>query len=355
MAKEQLYNQWTHEMYVEWLADNRPDLTAIETYVRNGVKIGHRCDAGHRWDVTPNKVKQGKSCPKCNKTGKYMARVTPEEYEQWLAENRPELTALEPYINSLTPIMHQCSRGHEPWRAAPSAIRHSGSGCPSCDAEKRGRRVYGSVTLETIKASATQFGFIKDWRAAHPIDYSIAHKRGWLDQCTAHMAECRRPDGWWTLERCKASALEFETISDWSREAGSAYNRAHKNGWLSDCTSHMERTNGHDNDAVYLWEWVEDGKGTGIYKPGLTSWRLADKRIRDCAHINGIDYRLIALCQTSEKDAKAFESVLLGMGDEVALPDHITDGRTEFRIYSESELALIYQLLGVEEAQAEAA
>lgn len=158
---------------------------------------------------------------------------------------------------------------------------------------------------------------------------------------------------------CLSVASRYSKKADWMREQFDLHLLAVRLGIADLATAHMERCGGlraeSARDAIYLWEWVEDGKGTGIYKPGLTSWRLADKRIRDCAYTNGIDYRLIALCQTSEKDAKAFEPVLLGMGDEVALPDHITDGRTEFRIYSESELALIYQLLGVEEALAEAA
>ena len=40
-------------------------------------------------------------------------KITPEEYEQWLAENRPDIEAVEPYKFNETNIMHRHDCGHE--------------------------------------------------------------------------------------------------------------------------------------------------------------------------------------------------------------------------------------------------
>ena len=137
-------------------------------------------------------------------------------------------------------------------------------------------------------------------------DYTRAHKTvGWF-QCMEHMERLTKPSGYWTIERCMEDAKRFQTIVTWQRESKSAYSIAQRNGWLDQCVGHMAerwsgQTRGH---AVYIWEWVEDGKGTGIlqgrcHQPGV----LGDGASSMCTSRNGIDYRLIAICQTSEQDA----------------------------------------------------
>ena len=111
----------------------------------------------------------------------------------------------------------------------------------------------------------------------------------------------------------------------------------------------MERAGGTNNDTTYFWEWIESGVGTNIYKVGVTSWRLGDARIKQVALAGGMDYRLIALCFAGE-GATEIKGALLDMGDTVAMPEHVIDGRIEFRIYNDEELAFIYELLGEDAA-----
>ena len=205
--------------------------------------------------------------------------------------------------------------------------------------------------LEDLKACLDAGGSLEDWNRNWPGGACLASSRkGWLDEIYAAAGYERKPlvKEKWTLNACKQDALKYQTRVDWYRGERGAYNRACRMDWLDECCAHMESVSGHDSDALYFWEWIDQGKSTGIYKVGVTSHRLDDKRIKQCASANGIDYRLIALCQTSEQDAMAFESVLLDMGDTVPLPDHIKDGRSEFRIYNDEELQIIYQLMGVE-------
>ena len=59
---------------------------------------------------------------------------THEEYENILFEKEIDCYPLEQYINTDTPILHECLAGHT-WKAAPTSIINSRrTGCPTCAA-----------------------------------------------------------------------------------------------------------------------------------------------------------------------------------------------------------------------------
>jgi hypothetical protein len=92
-------------------------------------------------------------------------KITPGEYNEWLEQDGRGIVALEPYVNNLTKILHQCSEGHS-WPVMPVSIKR-GKGCVICyrkilkhDAgqysewlEQDGR---GIVALEPYVGSATK-------------------------------------------------------------------------------------------------------------------------------------------------------------------------------------------------------
>jgi hypothetical protein len=47
----------------------------------------------------------------------------------------------------------------------------------------------------------------------------------------------------WTLETCKASALQYNTRTEWSKNAGGAYQAAQRLGILDECCQHMKAPN----------------------------------------------------------------------------------------------------------------
>jgi hypothetical protein len=49
----------------------------------------------------------------------------------------------------------------------------------------------------------------------------------------------RKPDGYWTLERCKKDALKYKSRTKWHKKSSGAYDKAIKNGWLNICCKHM--------------------------------------------------------------------------------------------------------------------
>jgi len=96
-------------------------------------------------------------------------------------------------------------------------------------------------TLENCKLEALKYKSRTEWSKGSASSYSIAHKRGWFDECTQHMGKSNKPRGYWTLGRCKAKALEYRTRSEWEISDKSSYRAAQKRGWLDKCCGHMEK------------------------------------------------------------------------------------------------------------------
>jgi hypothetical protein len=247
------------------------------------------------------------------------------------------------------------------------------------ETEKKPR---GYWTLERCIEDAKRFNKPTDWCKQSKSAWSVAQRKGWLDQCKAHMTEACKPKGYWTLERCKADALKYSTRADWERGNKSAKSTAERNGWMEECCQHMTRMiehgkwtlgkcmasaksfnskedwrrgdlpgyaaavyhewfdaccehmdggGGGDNDVVYLWR----DDGTGLHKIGITSDKWGEKRINMCKQHNNMDPRIVFMLKVG--DARSVEKELLKLGTAPGLDSSI-DGYTEFRVLTNEEL-----------------
>lgn len=94
-------------------------------------------------------------------------------------------------------------------------------------------------TLERCRESALKYKTKSAWQSHEVGAYSAAIRNGWMYQCTNQMLRVREPNGYWTLERCKESALKYSSQKEWRKKRSGAYNSAQKNGWIAQCCSHM--------------------------------------------------------------------------------------------------------------------
>lgn len=95
-------------------------------------------------------------------------------------------------------------------------------------------------TLAACKEEASKYSAIKKWQVGSASSYNAAFAKGWLDECSAHMERKLHPRRYWTLERCIEQAKQFESKAKWSAAKRSGYTIASKNGWMDQCTSHMQ-------------------------------------------------------------------------------------------------------------------
>lgn len=95
--------------------------------------------------------------------------------------------------------------------------------------------------LNNCIAEAKLYETRSAWQKGSPLSYRTAAKNGWLADCSAHMQIIKKPDGYWTLERCKEKSLKYRTKAEWRLTHRASFSRATKQGWLKECTAHMEK------------------------------------------------------------------------------------------------------------------
>lgn len=110
------------------LMQNRDDITIVGEYHGSKEGIMVKCNnCQFEWMPSPHNLKSGSRCPKC--VGVYSP--SPDEFIEWLSENRPNMQALSPYISSNKKIKIRCKICNNEWEVKPNSIKN-GSGCPNC-------------------------------------------------------------------------------------------------------------------------------------------------------------------------------------------------------------------------------
>ena len=81
---------------------------------------------------------------------------------------------------------------------------------------------------EFKKDNRTEYGYLIN----HKLLVKFCHDMGW---------ETRKPNGYWTKERCMEEAKKYKTRSEWSEKSSTSYASARRNGWLKECTAHIKK------------------------------------------------------------------------------------------------------------------
>ena len=102
------------------------------------------------------------------------------------------------------------------------------------------RKPNGYWTFEKCKEEALQYKnrteFQKDSKGA----YLKAYRGNWLDKICEHMEYINKPNGYWTFEKCKEEALKYRTRYDFKKQSPTAYSKSCKSKWLEDICTHMK-------------------------------------------------------------------------------------------------------------------
>ena len=96
-------------------------------------------------------------------------------------------------------------------------------------------------TKERCREYAIQYNMKERWKKGHNISYSHARRYGWVKELCVHMVEgCKKPN-YWTKERCHIEALKFKVKEAWKKGQQGSYQAARRNGWVDDLCTHMEQ------------------------------------------------------------------------------------------------------------------
>ena len=205
-----------------------------------------KCKSGHEWQAIPVNITSRNSwCPYCK--GQKSERFN-IEYMQKIAKDRGGKCLSERYINSKTKLLWQCSLQHT-WKAIPLNVVNKESWCPYCAKKnttdglvtKRVKKPAGYWnSLDHCFLEASRYQTKSAWQRGSPLSYRWASKNNWVEECTIHMREIRKPNGYWTLSRCKVEAQKFHTKAEWRLSHRTSFTKANKEGWMASCCEHMK-------------------------------------------------------------------------------------------------------------------
>ncbi len=71
--------------------------------------------------------------------------------------------------------------------------------------------------------------------------YCKSIRENWLDEICSHMAEKKKPNNFWTKEKCADISIQFKSKSEFRKNHPNIYVQAHRKGFLNDICSHMKQ------------------------------------------------------------------------------------------------------------------
>lgn len=144
---------------IEKIVTEREGRLLSEGVLGSTIKIKVECKNGHKWDVTPSKLENGRWCPKCGKLKMANALLLPiEDFHTKAAERGGRCLSTE---NRGIRFPHEWEcHIHGSFWATPRDVlfgENGGTWCPKCGQEKC-RRTRRHRTFEAVKAVALARG-----------------------------------------------------------------------------------------------------------------------------------------------------------------------------------------------------
>lgn len=95
------------------------------------------------------------------------------------------------------------------------------------------RKQSGYWTKELCKETAQQYSYVTSFQREQPGAYNAAKKNDWLKDYDWFVSP-QKPHGYWNRDNCYKEALKYTSAIELKKNCSAAYNKAHKNGWISD-------------------------------------------------------------------------------------------------------------------------
>jgi len=272
----------TKDMINERLTDR--SIVALTEHIPNE-KTRFRCPEGHEWETLAYSVLGGSGCPHCSGS----APLTKEIVNERIADRGIEL--IGEYISTQAYATFRCPEGHE-WDATPTNVM-GGNGCPDC---------------------APNTPLSKEIVNDRIVDRGIKLIGNFLNSTTKTRFRCSEGHEW---DTAPANILSGSGCPECSGRAS-------------------------DNDTIYIWRAIgARHHGKPVYKVGITSARLGEKRIKQVARKHEVGYEVVIIAET-RLPAMDIEAEIKKIGDD---PQYIGDGATEFRAMSDKELRKALNLI----------
>ncbi len=213
---------------------DRYDYSKVE-YVNLTTKVCIRCKEHGDFLQSPKKHLAGQGCVKCHR--KSMAKRYSMGKRKFIEKAHAihndfyDYSKVE-YVNSHTQVKIMCPL-HGIFNQEP-ASHLQGHGCPICANIENGNKKR-KWTHDKCQNEARKYKTKQEFRKGNAGAYQFASKNGLLETFD-WFEEVRKPNGYWTKERCEEESHKYNSKKDFSRGCPAAHAAAEKRGWLDDFT-----------------------------------------------------------------------------------------------------------------------
>lgn len=93
-------------------------------------------------------------------------------------------------------------------------------------------------TKEICQKEASKYKSKGNFNASSGSCYRTAKRKGWLEEICVHMKPPSKKIKW-TIDKCKEEALKYKTRTNFQKGSRGAYKSSLRNGWLNELCKHM--------------------------------------------------------------------------------------------------------------------
>jgi hypothetical protein len=213
---------------------DRYDYSKVE-YVGTKSPVIIICKEHGEFQQTPQKHFAGHGCNKCHH--KSMAKRYSLGKEKFIEKANAvhngfyDYSEVE-YVNGHIKVKIKCPI-HGIFEQDPSS-HLQGHGCPFCADVENGKKKR-KWTYETCFKEARKYKTRTEFQRGSAGAYIYARRNGFLSKFD-WFEEIKKPDGYWTRERCEEESRKYKSKTEFVKGCPAAHSAAVRKGWLDDFT-----------------------------------------------------------------------------------------------------------------------
>ena len=113
-------------------------------------------------------------------------------------------------------------------------------------------------TYENCKEEALKYDNKTDFFKKSSGAYDAAYRKGWLGDICIHMIQKRKPNNYWTKERCFKAAMNCTTNKEFQKIYPRASELIYSNNWVTEAGSHFQKLGNRYNRCIYCYEFSDN-------------------------------------------------------------------------------------------------
>lgn len=96
-------------------------------------------------------------------------------------------------------------------------------------------------TFEVCKELVSKYTSFKTFRLENSVAYSVILLNSWEECMYSNLSFDRKPNGYWTFERCMEAAKTCSSSKEYRKMYSTAYNKVCKNGWCDEMNKNFKK------------------------------------------------------------------------------------------------------------------